>query len=228
MQRYQPFFDTYLCEAIIDIDNYFKDIEKKCKEFPKLFGKDKGLEHTCSKLSLLLRKYHINFIPQDFVANPKDFLTSNGFNKGATFPDKKITIVLYCNENINSIFTRYNSFKNSFYSVLKHELIHRVQYLKIDYNKLQDIDNKKNPDNHFIYLNDRHEIMAYAWQIVDYFRFRKATREQILDILREPLNFHEYDNNIISSYIYANRKGVVTDKSLKLLYKYAYEYAKEV
>lgn len=87
---------------------------------------------------------------------------------------------------------------------------------------------RKEPFDDNIYLNDVHEIMAFAWQLIDYYRLMKLSKEQILKVLQKPYEYLELQNNILSGFIRANRKGVVTDKSLKLLYKYAYEYAKEV
>ena len=228
MQRYKPFFNLYLDEAIINVQEYFIPIEKKCKEFSKLFTKDKGFEHTCTKLSLLLKKYKIKFVYEDYTMNTGDFLSANGFNFGEVINDKSFTIIMHCNSNINSIFYNYPSFIKAFFSVLRHELIHRIQYMKIEYKTLQKVIDRKEPFDDNIYLNDAHEIMAFAWQLVDYYRLMRLSKEQILKVLQKPYEYLELQNNILSGFIRANRKGVVTDKSLKLLYKYAYEYAKEV
>ena len=230
IERYISHFDELFLEAIVDPVKYSEPIKKKFDTISKYFTKNKGLKDTCIKLSALLRKYHIKFIPESTI-EPNDILSIFGFNRGGCLLDKHLTIVIYCNENLLKLFNvskAYSTFERAFFNVLKHELIHRGQYIKISNKRIREkLNYSKNPNKIDRYLNDKQEIMAYAWQIIEYYRLMGLSKEKILTVLKRPRNTFEFENNILSSYIRANDDKVVTDDSLKLLYKYAYLYATE-
>lgn len=231
MEIYKSFFEQLLNESIIKPLDYFEPIKEKCKEIINISSKETNLKFLCLKLTFLLRKYRIKFEPFESNGDPRDFLAEYGFIKGGTLSDKYGSIILTCNSNLLKIFDDKEGLKNfytAFYTILKHELIHRQQYLNIRDKKIRNrISKSKDPNDIYKYMNDKYEIMAYAWQAIEYYRLLGGDTNQILAILKKPSDFHLIQNTVISLFYGAYNQRILTQSSLNLFKKYCYLYAVE-
>lgn len=233
MHRYSSFFEQVLEEAIIQPEKYFNPIERICIDLFKRYEGEDNIVKLCKKLSSSLSNHKIKFIPNISVSSNKDFYIPFGINSANVMYNKYCTIVIHCNMYIMDSFTKqeaFNNFVKALYTVVKHELIHRQQFLNTESSKLiQKIGNgKKIGRSDVEYLSDDHEIMAFAWQAIEYFRISGLSQIKILNILREPKEYFTVSNSVFAAYWRGHDLGFLSDNVIKRFYKYAYLYAQEV
>jgi len=232
MKRYKPYFkETYnraaLQEAIINPNNYLKDIDKKIdKLLNSVSNKKYNAKKLCRIFSIGLSRYKIEVIYQNFIERGLDINIRFGINSGACLPNRYSSIGIFCNDNIVNIqndINFKNQFKNWLLLVLKHELIHRGQNLAIrDIDVLVKV--KSNEKEKFKQeLSNPVEIMARAWESVEVFKLvNHLENNDIISILK---NYSKYAlNNTLNTYIELFEKD---SKELKLLFKYIYLYLTE-
>jgi hypothetical protein len=232
LEKYSPFFDYLLIESTINPEMYFQPIEKICQNLFEKYNDEDNIVKLCKKISSSLSKYKIKFIPNMTVDSGRDFYIPLGINSGNVMYDKYCTIVIHCNRYIMDSFTQrdiFNNFIKALYIVIKHELLHRKQYLNTESLKLiQKIGNGKKTDRTGAeYLSDDHEIMAFAWQAIEYFRLSSLSKLQILDILRKPKEYFTVSNSVFTAYWRGYDLGFLSEDVIKKFYKYAYLYANE-
>jgi hypothetical protein len=228
MKRYKLKFENYkrlsLLEAVVNPNNYLADIEKKLDKFiNKIQGKDYKASKICFKLGWDLASNRIRCEYENKIIPNIDPSPEYGINNGACLPDKKTTIRLGLNSNILNIqkdIKFANGFKTWFLYVLKHELIHRGQFLAIKNYKIRAQVMVKDNSSIKKQLEDKQEIMARAWEIVEYFKLiNNFSKDKIKEVMK---NYSKYNmNEVISMYIHLFGQD---SKELKLLYKYMYEY----
>lgn len=232
MERYKPYFVEVnnriaLQEAIINPNNYLKDIDRKLdKLLNKIINKKYDAKKICRIFSIGLSRYKIEVIYQDFIERGIDINIRFGINSGACLPDRYSSIGIFCNDNIINIqndINFKNQFKDWFLLVLKHELIHRGQNLAVkDIDVLVKV--KSNEKEKFKQeLSNPIEIMARAWESVEIFKLvNHLENNDIINILK---NYSKYAlNNTLNTYVELFEKD---SKELKLLFKYMYLYLTE-
>jgi hypothetical protein len=231
LEKYTPFFDQLLQEGALSPVSYFNPIKQLCTKFYKKNKDKSNTKKICDSLTSILSKYKIKFIMNMVIADDPDFYIKLGINGANVMFDKYVTIVIHCNELIEKSFKdehTFNKFLDAFYIVVKHELIHRQQYLRMQSDELvSQIGHSKKFTTQIDYISDKHEIMAFAWQAVEYFKLRGVSKQNILSVLKEPKKYFRYDNSIFAAYWLAHEKGLITDDTINLFYKYAYYYANE-
>ena len=230
-EPYVPFFEQSFNEAIVQPEEYFKSIEKDCKNFFRFNKNKNNIKKICDNLSVMLRKHKIKFIPNIKVSTKRDPYIPFGINSANVMFDKYITIVIHCNENIIKSFNDeeyFTRFIAHLYVAIKHELIHRQQFLRIQSEELSSkIGNTKKFDNDLEYMSDKQEIMSFAWQAIEYFKLAGVKKQNILSILREPKEYFRFDNSVFSAYWWAYERKLISKETIQLFYKYAYLYATE-
>lgn len=232
IKRYKPFFigihnKTALQEAIINPNNYLRDIDKKLdKLLNRIINKNYDAKKVCRILSVGLSRYKIEIIYQNSIERGLDINIRFGINSGACLPDRYSSIGIFCNDNIIRIQDNIDfrgQFKNWFLLVLKHELIHRGQNLAVkDIDVLVKV--KSNEKEKFKQeLSNPIEIMARAWESVEIFKLvNHLENNDIINILK---NYSKYAlNNTLNTYIELFKKD---SKELRLLFKYMYLYLTE-
>ena len=194
--------DFFLTEAIInvDVESYLKPL----KDW-EIETEINQCEDTSCFISILNRIYN--------KKNIYFYIKPNSKYSGKTLKSGKINIFL----GINSLLL-YNTKKDKFIEkikiILEHELIHREQSKKINWDNYH----IKHPVNKTEYLANKQEIMAYAKSIVDQLHKKFIVNKKILDFLQSPT---KGESNYLDQYIenFGN-----DDKAIKRLYKYMYEY----
>jgi hypothetical protein len=214
----------YMLEAVINPEEYLKDVEKKLDKFLlKNTNKNNNAKFICFKLGFLFSNERIQFIYQNKILNGAEKYIKYGINKGATQPDKSATIGIFCNDilrNIQKDDIFRNEFKKWFLFILKHELIHRGQNLKIQDSEIRAEVMAKNYKNKIEYLSDPQEIMARAWEIVELFKiYYNLSNNKIIEILKKSDNFMGNETLYVYRHTFNN-----DSKQIKLLYKYIYLY----
>lgn len=234
MKRYKPIFEEKkyssslidLYEDIINPILYLGSIEKKLdKALYKIKGKNYSLNKLCFILGFYFSNERIKIEPQLDIKKG-DVYNNYGINEGACLFDKKATIGIFCNPNLIQIQSKddkyIEEFKRWFLYVLKHELIHRGQNLKIRDIKLRSIVLSKQYNTIRDELKDSQEIMARAWEIIEYYRIiYNLSDNKILQIINNKGDSTFGGNQTLFVYM---QLFEYDSKEIKLLYKYMYLY----
>jgi hypothetical protein len=224
----QDFLHTMkFIEAIQNPENYVNLIKNKIIKF-----NIKNSFSSLDDLIISLNSYFINEkIKFRLSKNPNilgEGLLSGGFNP------KTDEIYLFYNYDIIDAFKmdnkKYNddNFKDFLEGLsifLGHETVHRMQSFK---NKIKKVGTMIDEDKKK-HLAQPIEIMAYAWQIVQYIKLyskkdNKFIRKILTDV-RDEENL-KIINFIVPFKEYYNTFDV-NSKTMKLLYKYIYLYTED-
>lgn len=218
----------YINEANVFPEEYLKDIEKKIDNLQlyKINNNKKNVvKIICDKLNQKFILNNIKFIYQTQIDNNayEDYI-KYGINSGATLPDRKAKIDVFINPLIVGIIDNIKfeeEFKKHLLFILKHELIHRGQHLRVHNVKLRAEVHNKEYENQIKYLSDKQEIMARAWEIVELFKLRNYSIEEIKNILKSNDIRLKYTVHPLRVYLDWFDKD---SNVIKLLYKYMYGY----
>lgn len=116
--------------------------------------------------------------------------------------------------------TYKSQFKNKPQLYLKNN-IYEEQYIKSHNVKLRAEVHSKHYDDQIKYLSDKQEIMARAWEIIELFKLRNYSIEEIKNILKNGDIRLKYTVHPLRVY----HDWFDKDSSvIKLLYKYMYGY----
>jgi hypothetical protein len=218
----------YFYEAVIKID-------VEMARFSEILDDIKSSLYSSSDIASFLR------ILNDWFSNDKikfkhintdiDVYTKMGdFNLATGFITIRVfnKISKLQNENKDD---DYEDFINQVLSILGHELIHRVQSLRIKYNKIREkVFKGFTPRKEVLadwkkYFSNKQELMSYAWQIVNNFRMHGITDnfvKKILTNINSQSNIkYELGGKILEDY---HSIFTIEEEPLKLLYKYMYQY----
>lgn len=184
-------------------------------------------------INALLAKYKIKvvFTAVPEKGKPNQFSFTGGYNEGSD----NITIIT--NLNLFSYFS-YTQFVQEFTSFVLHEIIHRYQFNRIQYEEVRKkLANEKSKRSRDVlshpgnveklkkYLSDKYEVMSYAWQIVDAFRIKGMEDTKIKSILKQNgFIKYEYGGQPLEDY---HTVFDISDPVLKRLYKYMHEYLED-
>jgi hypothetical protein len=235
-EKYKKFFkikSILLDEAVIFTDAYLEEIFDKINNIKKQFLYKKSLSSICYRLNLLFLFDKIKFIEEKNIVQGKDEYIKFGINSGACIADKYGSIRIFLNSNILNSYNNeefYKLFIKHLTTILKHELVHRGQALKIedlekrskvltkDYGELTTKNNIKK------YLADKQEIMSNAWFIIQTFKFYNYDNNKILKTLNVDHNYD--DKKIIMSNLLRiyHEYFRMNENPIKLLYKYMFMY----
>jgi hypothetical protein len=209
MERYKSHF----YETVIDPDEYItNNIQPLIKRFSNIIYSSKNMWGICKKLNFLFSKFNIEFISEK-TTSPTGILNASTIN------NKKKTIIIRLSGDL--LWIRNTKDIRFFFlelkSKLSHELIHRAQFIKIQNLKLKNIELDQSDIN---YMKDKHEIMAYAFNTIEYFRVIGIKDEQLKKYLIEK---HPLLNSCFYYKQYINNFSI-NDNTLKLYYKYLYMY----
>ena len=219
MKRYQSLFDCIFTgsikEAIIN-PKYMQELIQLLKDNQPQISTHVFSFKMAEILSKILKSYKIDFE----IIND---ISSDRFLKTGRYDHTTMTITLFgVYNNLYKIIQSeesFNKFLKEFKELAGHELIHREQYVK----DVSIFLTHKATDDIKTYLSDKKEIMAYAWQIVEYMRY-SLTDHQIYSLLKSD-NSEKYEyHNALFQY---HKHFTIQDKELQLFYKYMYLYLGE-
>jgi hypothetical protein len=216
-----------LIEAVQNPENYVKLIGNKITEF--------NLKNTFTSIDDLIVSLNSYFINEkiEFRLSKKPAMLGSGVDSGG-FNPKTNEIYIFYNYDITDAFkienkeynkNNFEDFLEEFSTFLGHETIHRIQSFKDKIKKVGvmiDEDKKR-------YLAQPKEIMAYAWQIVQYIKMgtrkdNKFVRKMLTSIRDEDnLKFINYITPLSEYYNLFDKNS----KTMKLLYKYIYLYIED-
>jgi hypothetical protein len=225
-RKFEELYDNLLSlpEAVILPKEYLSNLEKKIRALHMFKFKNINQKSFCMKLNFLFLTNRIQFIPQSFVEN--DFNEEGvmyGINKAGTLSNKKATIGVFINPLIIKI-SNNKDFQDQFIKWLilnlKHELIHRGQNLRIKDLKIRSEVMSQNTKDQKEYLSRKSEIMARAWEIIELFRLKNYSLEEISQLLKT-VNKEKLQNHTLNVY---HSMFTMEDWQLRLLYKYMNEY----
>lgn len=210
-------------EAVIRVDDYSDLLIKKLNKF---YLKYQGEKLENKKIIELLnnefKSYNIIFIFSSIKENDEENtginLMDTGIKKGNI-----IDILIICNSLLNKmLIDNFKSFKEKFQILIKHELIHKGQFLKIADEDLR-LKVLKDKQKTMAYMEQYHEIMAYANNIIEELRFDGYGDDKILQTVKD-----KKQNESGTLDLYINLFKIKEDKPevLHRLYKYIYEYLK--
>jgi hypothetical protein len=235
MKKYKPFFinkeflkpilnSNLLIENIIAPEEYLDSILKKFNKIIKIIKKEKSLNQLCKSLSIHFFWCKIQFISQDYTTKGMEDFIKFGINEGRSLPDRYSTIGIFLNNNVLKIYSDknfYDNFIKWLLFILKHELVHRGQHLRIKDVELRDEVYGKEFDSTKERLATKSETMAIAWEAVELFKLQGFTKERIIklisstDIVKKRLCY-----TLAAYHIYFGTNSL----ELKLFYKYMYLY----
>jgi hypothetical protein len=209
MQIYQRKFD----EAVYSPDNYInKNIVPLIKQLADIIYDSKNHKEIEKKLNKLFASFYITFT---FTKEISAF----GIVGASTTNDRTQSITIYLSTNLIALrnTTAMKQFFLELKSKISHELIHRLQFIKANKDKLN---LQKRITNEKEYMSDKHEIMAYAFNTVEYFRMIGLTDLDLISRLKKK------DIMLNSCFFYQKYNEVfnMEDKELKLYFKYMYMY----
>lgn len=237
-ERYKQYFkyqSILLDEAVIFTDEYLEKIISKFNKIRNQFNYKKSLSIICSRLNIIFLSDKIRFIEQE-PAKGNDAHIKFGINGGESLVDKYGSIRISLNKHIlNSLNNEafYNLFIKYLMNILKHELVHRGQALRIkDLNIRAEVLSKDygeliTKNNIRKYLADKQEIMANAWFIIQTFKFHNYDNKKIINLLNT--NHKHDDKKILMSNLLKIYHDYfeMNENPIKLLYKYMYLYLQE-
>jgi hypothetical protein len=215
----------FLLENVLKPENYVKILKEHFLKHKKgILRKNRTPERLCIYLSLLFKKYKIEF-QLDFAIKSLENDYLYGVSKGEYHIGKKNKndIVIVCNSNIQSIQTdeRFlNTFLDIVLKIIGHEIIHRLQGLNVKDEELRKKIYSNNTKDIRIYLSNKYEVMSRAWQIIEELRFQGVNDSRIKEIIKNSKNYG------MSASLYEYRR-IFSDNQqevLNLLYKYVFLY----
>ena len=214
-------FPINIKEAVIRVDDYSVLVLKKLNDFFEE-NKNKKLKYLeiIDSLNEFFKTFNFIFIAKNYQKHD-DEDTGINFMETSVKDNNILNIIIQCNPIIKEIFlNNFSNFKRKFQILIKHELVHRGQFLKILDDRLRlkiAIDEYKSKE----YLAVKKEIMAYSNSIIEELRFGGFDDNQILDIVK-------YNKKEISSILdrYIDLFKDTDISVLNRLYKYVYEYLK--
>ena len=213
----------YLHEAVIDISIEKENIKKICKKIKNKIYEVNDFNELKSVLESSFNEYKVTFLFSD--SNENDFIKAGGFNVS------EMRIFIFFHPSLEKTIDEkneedYELFCNQLTTILGHEIIHRFQALKIEYEELRKKIFKKSKTEAKKYLSNKHEVMAYAWQIINSFKIYGLDYKEIRHILSLGDSSTKF---ILGGQIFSDYHDLFSmkDDTLKLLYKYMYLYLSE-
>jgi len=221
MKRYKPLFsgirDNFLFnEAVIKVDAYDKilySLFDKCK--PHIQNKNLPVDQIITILNKEFSFLKIVFQAEK-INNSDD--AHLGFNGGGTEDDEYNTIYVFLNSNCESNFNQYNNkYIATTIKIIHHELIHRNQAIRMKSREIISKEFNYDPDNYREYLQQKIEIMPFAFMVVEESRAHGWNDDKILQNLKTFSNPSALFNGYLKYFD-------EDSKTVKLLVKYMYMY----
>ena len=198
---------SFLDEAVIFVDSKsYVDVVRKLNNIKRFM---KSLDDVLNFLNDELNPRDVKFITISNTTGPIAEVFTN-LKTGI------ITIVVSKELFYDKISNDYNWFFDQFKRIMDHELIHRLQGQKIDFSRIKPT--YQDPNNLEKSLPVKHEVMAYAKNIINDLMDRYKTPEKVITLIQNPtLNL----NKDLKMYII---NFEMNSSTIKQLYKYMYEY----
>lgn len=215
-------FYPSLQEAVVKPEEYIKNIYNIIQKIPKYYKENfDNLKKFTYKLNFKFRKEKVIFEAEKGVRSGVNNFLDYGINEARCYLDRFGTIIVYLNPNVFKISAE--EFVKILTNIIKHELVHRGEFLRVNSKNTKNKMMQKDHSTRIKYLSDKHEIMAYAWSIVEEYKIIGFKRDKILNFFR---NGTEDLNYSINYQMYRNTFEK-DDPVMKLLYKYIYMYLEE-
>lgn len=222
MKKYNP--NKYIPESVIRVDKYAKLITD---HLISVFEKDIKNEKLpfyafCEKINKFFSKYNIIFNPM--MLNFKDLLRSDIQDGIVTMEtgSKSLQIRVNVCANVLNIFKDseffYKKFLPNFKLLISHELIHRIQFMK---NKTKYISQPINDFDNYISYD---ELMSYAFQTIEEFRFAGMDDNSILKKIKSTKDEEKTVSTTFDFYRTDIKKRFI--KQYNQYLKYMFEYLK--
>lgn len=213
--KYKSLFLPKIYEAVIRTNKYEKILNGILN---KVFNDIPISNNVVEYLNDKFKPYYITFEIKT-VSNTD--IIKFGIIKGKTINNKVQEIFIYCTNYINEIFKNkflYSQFQEICLQVLRHELVHRGQFINEAKQLMPD---RSILDKEEIkYYSSKYEIMAFANMIVEEYRLNGIQDNMIL----KKINTRDVDDNEFISFYQKHFK--TQPLIINRLYKYIYEYIK--
>jgi hypothetical protein len=200
-----------LFEAVINPEEYTDNLVEILDKNKKILEQQTHPEDLCKLLSNLYYSHKIIF---------KVFSSDNNLMIYSGSSDDE-NIYIRCTPAIIEAYDKYEEFKNQFEKYLKHELIHRYQFLKMKSDSVIKQIIRKSRRDQISYYGSPQEIMAYAWQIINDFRMTGKSDEVIKQLISKDSFIATRYSAPLEMY---KRLFQENSEVLNRLYKYMYEY----
>jgi hypothetical protein len=215
---------VYLYEDVVSAEPELSEMKEIVNDSRQQIFDSKDLNQILHILNTILLNRKIKFYYNSRV-DDKVYLIGAGYNAATNF------ILISCTNKVTEFYQNrkdkdilFKNFLGNFYRSIGHELIHRYQALKIEYEEKRKEVCKKSNEYGKKYLSNKHEIMSYAWQIVNNFRMEGIKDNEIKGILKTDSNIKkDIGGQILKDYhnFFKLNDG---NNILKSLYKYMYMY----
>lgn len=177
-------------------------------------------DEICDVLNEIFNSYCVLFNTSELLTN----VCSNiewSIHNGFTLANKMVIITFGCDfsSKFNQLAKlKWDNFCDSLVAIIGHEFIHVYQLYKIpekivihEFYGTTDIE----------YLSNKHEICAFAYQAVKEFMLKGFTCDDIIEVIKKPLDYKIDNSDVFWSYIYYFKSGdIVLKKFLNLMYEY--------
>lgn len=204
----------YLMESIIKPELYIENLLNILDDNKNILKKYTHPEDLVKALSNLYKNHKIEFKVYNMNLDSFIYLGSHTID----------TIYLNCTPKIIYAYKDYTNFKIQFEKFLKHEIIHREQFNRINNEDIIKKILNQDKSSQIKYFSQKYEIMSYAWQIV--YDFRIAGKDD--KIIKKLVSKQSFVANRFSIPLQRYKKLFKKDSdTLKLLYKYIYMYLDE-
>lgn len=203
-----------LYEAVVDVSVELGNLADLLYDNQNLLiHENNSIDIIIDLLNNIFQNHKVKFL-YNYRLPIDNFTSLNTFNK------KTFEIIVHISDKIAELDgNNFQNFVDDIIHLVGHELIHRKQFLKMNYTNQTNsytFNNKKK------YLSNKQEIMAYAWQIINSFRLHGALDTDIKKILKTNSNIKfQLGEKPLQDY---HDCFTFNDNELKRLYKYMYEY----
>lgn len=207
-------------EAVIRVDKYAKLVMDRFNNFCNVYkNSNLKVKDITKKLNSDFSTFGIDFILQYFQDEDHRNIGINKMITGIRYHNGIVGITIFINplikDNINN-----QEMLQVFETLIKHELIHKGQFLKIR-NKDLRLRVLQNQQKTKEYLARPFEIMAYANSYIEELRFGGYSDSEILNTIKYN---REGVSGILDKYIELFKETNM--EILNKFYKYVYEYLK--
>jgi hypothetical protein len=212
-------------EKVQKPENYLNIIKDKIINLHK--QEYKNIDDIITNLNNTFKTEKIIFLKYSHELKYSSGISSAGYNPKTNY------IYLFYTNQIGKAFKikneeydseYFNLFIENLHDFLGHEIIHRMQFLK---------DKKKeigimSTENRIKYLSKPKDVMAHAWEIVQEFKLYNKSDLEIRMLLKSKRDEYNLKWLMFSPRLKTYYTSFdINSKTMKLLYKYIYEYTEE-
>lgn len=209
----------WMTEAAIRVDAYtdlLDNLFKGCKG--RIKNNNLDVSEICVLLNKKFKTFKIVFTPVDASS---EYAGNYGVEDVYTNDDIFNSIDVFLNVECEEYFNLYDvSYISTLVDLLEHEIIHREQAVRMRSQEIIELEFAKGSGKGIEYYSNIHELMAYAFSIVEELRMKGYTNIAILN----NLSTYTLDSPIFKKYLELFKPD---SDVIKQLVKYIYSYVKD-